>query len=110
MSYFVCEEKKFGRNPKSDRDWKDRKKIEISRNVSKCLKVPRNVSKCLEMSQSASKCLEVSRNVSKCLKCLDMSRNDSKCLEMSRNVQIKKGVKSPNKIWKRDATSKKSHS
>ena len=28
--------KKFGRNPKSDRDWKDRKKIEISRNVSKC--------------------------------------------------------------------------
>ena len=22
--------KKFGRNPKSDRDWKDRKKIEIS--------------------------------------------------------------------------------
>ena len=23
--------KKFGRNPKSDRDWKDRKKIEISK-------------------------------------------------------------------------------
>ena len=33
--------KKFGRNPKSDRDWKDRKKIEIrskkDRNVCKCL-------------------------------------------------------------------------
>ena len=28
-------EKKFGRNPKSDRDWKERKKIEMSRNVSK---------------------------------------------------------------------------
>ena len=24
-------EKKFGRNPKSDRDWKDRKKIKISK-------------------------------------------------------------------------------
>ena len=42
--------KKFGRNPKSDRDWKDRKKIEISRNVSKCLEMSRNVSKYLEMS------------------------------------------------------------
>ena len=38
--------KKFGRNPKSDRDL--------------------NILKCLEMSQSASKCLKVSRNVSKC--------------------------------------------
>ena len=26
--------KKIGRNPKSDRDWKDRKKIELSRNKS----------------------------------------------------------------------------
>ena len=25
--------KKIGRNPKSDRDWKDRKKIEISKDV-----------------------------------------------------------------------------
>ena len=38
--------KKEKRNPKSDRDWKDRKKIEMSRNVSKCLEMSRNVSKC----------------------------------------------------------------
>ena len=56
MLDYTLKNKKFGRNPKSDRDWKDRKKIEISRNVSKCL----------EMSQSVSKCLEMSRNVSKC--------------------------------------------
>ena len=71
------ETKKFERNPKSERDWKDRKKIEISRNVSKCLEMSRNVSKCLEMS-----------------------RNVSKYLEISRNVQIKKGVKSPNRKGK----------
>ena len=53
----TAKKKKIGRNPKSDRDWKDRKRIEISRNVSKCL-------------------------------------------EMSRNVQIKKGVKSPNRKGK----------
>ena len=60
--------KKFGRNPKSDRDWKDRKKIEMSRNVSNYL---------------------------------ELSRNVSKCLEMSRNVQIKKGLKSPNRNWEK---------
>ena len=31
--------KKFGRNPKSDRDWKDRKKIEISKKDRKIEKV-----------------------------------------------------------------------
>ena len=44
--------KKFGRNPKSDRDRKDRKKIEISRNVSKCLEMSQKV--CLEMSRNKS--------------------------------------------------------
>ena len=28
-TFLISDRKKFGRNPKSDRDWKDRKKIEI---------------------------------------------------------------------------------
>ena len=59
--------KKFGRNPKSDRDWKDRKKIEVSKKDRKKIEISRNVSKC-------SKCLEMSRNVSKCLEILEMSK------------------------------------
>ena len=34
IKYIDSYEKKFGRNPKSDRDWKERKKIEMSRNKS----------------------------------------------------------------------------
>ena len=36
---------KFGRNPKLDRDWKDRKKIEKYRNVSKCLEIKVQIKK-----------------------------------------------------------------
>ena len=49
--------KKFGRNPKSDRDWKDRKKIEISKkgqNIEKRLKDRKKIEVQIEKGNKSS--------------------------------------------------------